>query len=280
MTVACLSQAQWGGAGVWLRIRWEVKDRWATNSDGRDSRDDEFAEEALVQRMFAIDGDMEQRWLKGWLFDEDVLKPTVDSDLLDTGTWEWFRQCGVVFRHHLPVPEGDARVDFLADIPPDMAALVATPPGHCRVRGDRHLRYGDGGSTRLAFPLLFARDLGLSPARHAKLVQGLLSLASNTADFQPKAKHVQDIIDPDLCPQLVPDWRQQRAAEIRRQTTHQNSRPYNYYDLRHELKHLDNLPEHLALRKSYRWIPSRFVVNKDSTSGQWKVNIRCTKLNN
>jgi hypothetical protein len=225
MQLACVTQAQYGGAPTWLRIRWGVKDRWK-GREGTPTRLDDAGDagDGEEQLMLAVSGNQDGLWLSGWLFDEPVLKPTSKTcDLLDTRTWDWVRGA-LVWRDSVCVE--DARVEFADTIPPALLALAKELPSFCRLRGDRQLLFGDGGETWLAFPLLFARDLGLSPARRSQLVQGLLALAKRTGDYQPKQKHVQDIIDPDLCPQLIPDWKQRRATELQ---ARMKTMPSNYY---------------------------------------------------
>lgn len=64
-----------------------------------------------------------------------------------------------------------------------------------------------------------------------------------------------------------------REAELTK-LLNQPTRPPNYYDLRNEKRDLSHLPSYLEMRKSYRWIPSCFVVSKDRSTAEWKVNIR------
>jgi hypothetical protein len=223
-----------------------------------------------TQIMFVTSANAQQLLVQGWLFDELMMRPNVESDLLSVRTWSWcFDE--VVSRSCF-VGQGRAKLEVvpLEQVPQKQVAFVEAPPVWHRLRGDREVRFGDGGHSLLVFPLLFAPRLFLSPERRMRLVHGLSDVARKTGDYQPKQKHVQDIIDPDLCPQLIDSWKEKRLSELRELT--KDRRNENFSQLRHKMRWFDSMPDHLALRKSYRWIPSRFVVQWKND--EWKVNIR------
>lgn len=238
MNRALVGVVEHGGVPIWISIVFKAKDGWSgreetpypkpkrdEDEDGSIEDDDDDDDEVKVEQiMYAVCGTEGTMALSGWLFQELVRKPTRKSaakgklgsspaDLLNVSTWEWCTDA-VVWREEMYVGADCASLKEmqLQDVPVKMQEFVAMPPPWRRLRGDRMVRYGDGGESELCFPLLFAPDLGLSPQRRGRLCEALLVLARKSKDYQPKQKHVQDIVDPDLCPMLLPNWKQGNAS--------------------------------------------------------------------
>ena len=184
-----------------------------------------------------------------------VAKPVIGEPLLDLDAWQFHKT--VVFRRGMKVSKERAKLVMIEE---DEALKRQTERFFSRIRGDRTLYYGDGGRSNVFYPVYFAKKLPVKERTRKALVEGLRALGSKTKDFHRNAKHVQDIIDPDLCAFLIDDWKGKRIAELKKV----DCTSYNAREAANERRLLtfDQMPDFECLRSSYRWIPSLFVVSK------------------
>eukprot|EP01113_Clastostelium_recurvatum_P001134 TRINITY_DN10470_c0_g3_i1.p1 TRINITY_DN10470_c0_g3~~TRINITY_DN10470_c0_g3_i1.p1 ORF type:complete len:622 (+),score=111.44 TRINITY_DN10470_c0_g3_i1:136-1866(+) len=143
------------------------------------------------------------------------------------------------------------------------------PPTIFRVHRDHKVKYGDGGRDNLFYPIWVTESLeGMKEFRRRRVVGALHQLCNQRQDYQ-LPRPVQDIIDPDLFPQILPDYttwldsfkkrnKQALDKKDRGDEVYQQMREFTRIEL-----HENEVPLIDRLRSTYQWVPSTFIIHPD-----------------
>eukprot|EP00759_Apiculatamorpha_spiralis_P041320 PhF_6_TR39971/c0_g1_i3/m.59337 len=98
--------------------------------------------------------------------------------------------------------------------------------------------YGDGGSVNVSYNACVCPKLPIPPEIHTSLIENIQLLASKRNDVQENLV-VEDIVDPDLYPRIIPS----NDRSVQPEANNYNGEVVGSY------------PIHATYRGSYCWIP-------------------------